>query len=253
MSRTGIPQATQSPALPRPAVRPHHSKALSQPLYVCFAFLQTERRRRIFSSVPHAFYYHNTWSRLQVNRLLLFFENIFQAGFTRASLEKGNLLLNRFKSRFSAALQRRRKRLPDRKSWSKPPFGKSGNPLFRQPYPQIFHPEFCHWAGGCGQKVGGEAAHCCGEHQLYRQPWYEVERQQPVHHAHSSSDVSLLPATDASLGGTAESASGQFQEFPWALKMGANPERKISSAVVIPQCLLPQGKNRGQAPERRST
>ena len=157
------------------------------------------------------------------------------------------------KAGFPSAPQRRRKRLPDQKSWSKPPFGKSGNPLFRQPYPQIFHPEFCHWAGGCGQKVGGEAAHCCGEHQLYRQPWYEVERQQPVHHAHSSSDVSLLPATDASLGGTAESASGQFQEFPWALKMGANPERKISSAVVIPQCLLPQGKNRGQAPERRST
>ena len=155
MSRTGIPQAMQSPALPRPAVRPHHSKALSQPLYVCFAFLQPERRRRIFSSVPHAFYYHNTWSRLQVNRLLLFFENIFQAGFTRASLEKGTLLLNRFKSRVPSAPQRRRKRLPDRKSWSKPPFGKSGNPLFRQPYPQIFHPEFCHWAGGCGQKLEG--------------------------------------------------------------------------------------------------
>ena len=44
---------------------------------------------------------------------------------------------------------------------------------------------------------------------------------------------------------------GQFQEFLWALEMGSKSESKQSFAVVIPQCLLPQGKNRGQAPERR--
>lgn len=43
---------------------------------------------------------------------------------------------------------------------------------------------------------------------------------------------------------------GQFQGFPWALEMGSKSERKQSSAVVIPQRLLTQEKNRGQTPER---
>ena len=43
---------------------------------------------------------------------------------------------------------------------------------------------------------------------------------------------------------------GQFQGFPWALEMGSKSERKQSSALVIPQRLLPQEQNRGQAPER---
>ena len=45
---------------------------------------------------------------------------------------------------------------------------------------------------------------------------------------------------------------GQVREFPWALEMGSKSERKQSSAVVIPQRLLPQRKNRGQPPEGAS-
>lgn len=45
---------------------------------------------------------------------------------------------------------------------------------------------------------------------------------------------------------------GQFREFPWALEMGSKSERKQSYAVVIPQRLLPQRKNRGQPPEGAS-
>ena len=67
----------------------------------------------------------------------------------------------------------------------------------------------------------------------------------------ANGEVGACSANDAFAGHICPQC-GQFQEFPWALKMGSKSERKQSPEVVIPQCLLPQGKNRGQAPERRS-
>ena len=52
--------------------------------------------------------------------------------------------------------------------------------------------------------------------------------------------------------GTSARSAGSCGGFCGDWKWGQNPGRDIISAVIIPESLLPQGKNRGQPPERRT-
>ena len=51
---------------------------------------------------------------------------------------------------------------------------------------------------------------------------------------------------------TSARSAGSCGSFCGDWKWGQNPGRDIISAVTIPESLLPQGKNRGQPPERRT-
>ena len=51
---------------------------------------------------------------------------------------------------------------------------------------------------------------------------------------------------------TTSRSAGSCGGFCGDWKWGQNPGSDIISAVTIPESLLPQGKNRGQPPERRT-